>query len=77
MFQQGENIHDLISAAFSVHVAQLVQDLTDPSITGASRVAGFVAARGEKEFTDLTGVSPDKLFAAGKGPRGSSSVRPC
>ncbi len=66
VFQQGKNINDLISAVFGVHVAQLVQDLTDPSITSASSVAKFIEQRGMKEFTDLTGVSPDQLFAAGK-----------
>ena len=66
VFQEGKNINDLLSAVFGVHVAQLVQDLTDPSITSASSVAGFIVARGEREFTELTGVSPDKLFAAGK-----------
>lgn len=66
VFQQGKNINDLLSAVFGVHVAQLVQDLTDPSITSASSVAGFIVVRGEKEFADLTGVSPDQLFATGK-----------
>jgi len=66
VFQQNKNINDLIKAVFGVHTAQLVQDLTDPTITSASNVAKFIEQRGMKEFTDLTGINPDQLFAAGK-----------
>ena len=66
VFQSGHNIDDLISAVFGVHVAQLVDDLTDPSITSASNVAKFIEQRGMREFQTLTGMSPDALFAAGK-----------
>jgi hypothetical protein len=66
VFQQSKNIDDLISAVFGVHTAQLVQDLTDPTLTSVSSVAKFVEQRGMSEFSNFTGVNPDQFFAAGK-----------
>jgi hypothetical protein len=65
-FQGDKDITDLISAVFGIHVAQLVNDLTDPNITNTSNVAKFIEARGAKEFQTLTGVSPEDIFAKGK-----------
>jgi hypothetical protein len=42
IFQGNNDITDLISAVFGVHIAQLVTDLTDPSITSASSGAKFI-----------------------------------
>ncbi len=66
IFQGTNDITDLISAVFGVHIAQLATDLNDPGITSAGSVANFIETRGMKEFQDLTGVSPDELFAKGK-----------
>jgi hypothetical protein len=63
VFQQGKNINDLISAVFGVHIAQLAADLTDPNLTSASSVAGFIVQRGLKEIPGESDV--EKLFAAG------------
>lgn len=63
VFQQGKNINDLISAVFGVHIAQLAADLTDPNLTSASSVAGFIVQRGLKEIPGEGDV--EKLFAAG------------
>ena len=66
VFQQGKKVDDLISAVFGIHVAQLVQDLADPSAVGPASVAKFIEQRGMKEFQDLTGISPDQIVAAGQ-----------
>jgi hypothetical protein len=63
VFQKG-NANDLISAVFGVHVAQLVQDLQTP--INPAMISKFIETRGMNEFTDLTGVNPDQILAAGK-----------
>ena len=63
-FQQGTKIDDLLSAVFGVHIAQLVNDLTDPGITSSSSVANFLTLLGKKQ---LPGVQDAQtLFAAGQ-----------